>query len=132
MANAISVFFTLLFGGGAVFPMGEDSKFLLDLRKAGLRFYVSKETIGQVNHTTSTWFTGIDEKYYYGRGAFFQAARPKLKYFWMTYSAIKTHKRNKDMKFFDKLKWMYYGMIGYKKLLSYDDYVHSVDSDKTS
>lgn len=127
-----NVWFTTLFGGGATFPSGEDSIFLAALRKAGLRIYVSKETIGTVSYGTSSWFSGFNEEFYYGKGAFFQAARPKLKYFWMTYSAIKTHKRNKDMKFFDKLKWMYYGMIGYKKLLSYDDYVHSVDSDKTS
>lgn len=117
-----NVWFTTLFGGGALFPSGEDSMFLADLRKAGLTFYVSKETIGKVSFAKSTWFTGYDEKYYYGRGAFYQAARPKLKYFWMFYMALRTSKY-KEISFIDKMKWMMQGVRGYQKLVSYDDCV---------
>lgn len=117
-----NVCFTTLFGGGTIFPSGEDSIFLTDLRKAGMIFYVSKETIGEVSFDTSTWFTGFDEKFYYGKGAFYQAARPAFKYFWMLYMAWRTSNES-DMKFFDKLKWMSYGSKGYKKMISYDEYV---------
>lgn len=116
-----NVWFTTLFGGGCIFPSGEDSMFLTDLRRAGLRFYVSKETIGRVSFATSTWFTGFDENYYYGKGAFYQAKRPKLKYFWMLYFVARTYKY-KNMKLIDKLKWMNYGAVGYTKMLSYNDY----------
>ena len=116
-----NVWFTTLFGGGCIFPSGEDSIFLTDLRKAGLKFYVSKETIGKVSFATSTWYSGADEKYYYGKGAFYEATRSTFKYFWMLYMAIKTYNR-KEVKFFDKIKWMINGSKGYKKLLSYDEF----------
>ena len=41
-----NVWFTTLFGGGCIFPSGEDSMWLLDAKRKGLTFYVSKETIG--------------------------------------------------------------------------------------
>lgn len=116
-----NVCFTTLFGGGCIFPSGEDSIFLTGLRKAGLKFYVSKETIGKVSFEESSWFAGYNEKYYYGKGAFYEAVRRKLKYFWMLYFAFRTFK-HKNLKFKEKLKWMNYGADGYKKLLSYDDY----------
>lgn len=116
-----NIWFTTLFGGGAIFPSGEDSIFLTDLRKCGLKFYVSKETIGKVSFDKSSWFTGYNEKYYYGKGAFLQAVRPKLKYFWMLYMLGRTYKKS-DMKLKTRFKWMYYGSVGYKKLMSYDEF----------
>lgn len=118
-----NVWFTTLFGGGACFPSGEDSMFLSDLRKAGLTFYVSKETIGRVSFAQSTWFTGYDEKYYYGRGAFYQASRSMLKLFWILYMALRTFRRQ-EVSFFNKIKWMKNGARGYKQLLSYNDFVN--------
>lgn len=116
-----NVWFSTLFGGGCVFPSGEDSLFLTDLRRAGLVFYVSKETIGKVSFETSTWYTGIDRKYFYGKGAFYQAARPKTKYLWMLYMALKFRKDN-TLKFIEKIKWMRYGAKGYQSFLSFDQF----------
>lgn len=116
-----NVYFTSLFGGGCTFPSGEDSIFLSDLRKAGLKFYVSKETIGKVSFEASSWFTGYNEKFYYGKGAFYQAVRPRLKFFWMLYFLFRSRKR-KQMKMSEKLRWMKNGARGYKELLSYDDF----------
>lgn len=116
-ANA---WFTPLFGGGAIFPSGEDSMFLKSLRKAGLVFYVSKETIGTVSFEQSTWFTGRDEKYFYARGVFYKAARPKTTYLWMLYFALKI--KNTDLTFSQKMRWMKYGADGYKNMLSYGNY----------
>lgn len=120
-----NVWFTTLFGGGCVFPSGEDSIFLTELRKAGLTFYVSSKTIGTVSFETSSWFTGYDEKYYYGKGAFYQAIRPRLKYFWMLYMAMRT-RNQKALSFGNKIKWMRCGSKGYKKLISYADYAKTV------
>ena len=116
-----NIWFTTLFGGGCVFPSGEDSKFLLDLRKAGLTIYVSKETIGNVSFATSTWFTGYDEKFYYGKGAFYQAVHPKTKFFWSMYFALRTY-QCKEIRFLDKLKWMRYGVKGYQSFQSFDQF----------
>ena len=110
-----NIWFTTLFGGGCIFPSGEDSMWLTDARKKGLTFYVSKETIGSVSFETSTWFSGADEKFYYGKGAFYQALHPKTKYMWMLYLAFRTLKGG-DLTLFEKIKFMKLGSKGYKEM----------------
>ena len=116
-----NVWFSTLFGGGCQFSSGEDSIFLTDLRRAGLRFYVSKETIGSVSFAESSWFKGYDTKFYYGKGAFYQAIHPRTKYAWMLYFLLRTHNK-KEVKAIEKLKWMKNGMKGYMALLSYEQF----------
>lgn len=115
-----NVWFTTLFGGGCIFPSGEDSMWLTDARKKGLVFYVSKETIGRVDFENSSWFSGFDEKMYYGKGAFYQAAHPKTKIFWMLYFAARTQKFS-DLKFSDKIKWMKCGNNGYREMKPFEN-----------
>lgn len=116
-----NIWFTTLFGGGCIFPSGEDSMWLTDAKHKGLVFYVSKETIGTVSFENSSWFTGADEKFYYGKGAFYQAVHPKTKYIWMLYFALRTSKGGK-LPFKDKMKWMKCGDKGYTEMKSF----HSV------
>ena len=117
-ANA---WFSSLFGGGCTFPSGEDSLWIKDLRRAGLTFYVSKETIGEVSYETSTWFTGYDQKYFYGVGAYYYAISPVSAYAKYLYTLLRT--RNKgDLSFKEKLKWMKCGRKGYKMMLGYNEY----------
>ena len=80
-----NVWFTTLFGGGCVFPSGEDSMWLTEAKRKGLTLYVSKEIIGTVSFNTSTWFTGYNEKYYYARGVYYAAVHPKTYWVWMHY-----------------------------------------------
>lgn len=87
-----NVWFNTLFGGGCIFPSGEDSLWLLEAKKKGLKFYVSKETIGTISFAESTWFTGIDEKYFYGRGAFCNASQRKPFFLWFQYYYYRTRK----------------------------------------
>lgn len=121
-----NVWFSTLFGGGCIFPSGEDSMFLSDLQRAGLNFYVSKESIGRVSFEKSTWYSGVNEKYFYGKGAFYQATRPTFKYFWMLHMLLRTCK-NTDLTPLEKLRWMKYGATGYKMILSYDQFCSKMD-----
>ena len=75
LKNRIS--FSLLFGGGAKYSCGEDSLFLFDCNKKGLKIYLTSDTLGEVIHKESTWFNGINEKYIYDKGALFCALSPK-------------------------------------------------------
>ncbi len=117
-----NVWFNTLFGGGCVFPSGEDSLWLNALKKAGLRFYVSDKTIGKVSFNESSWFTGYDEKFYYGKGAYYQAAHPKTTFFWKIYFALRTLK-NKELSLTSKFSWMSRGQFGYKKTMGFDEYI---------
>lgn len=113
-----NVWFTTLFGGGCIFPSGEDSMWLTEARRKGLTFYVSKETIGTVSFAESTWFTGFDEKMYYGKGAFYQALHPKTIWLWMLYFILRTRGVG-TLTPKEKLKWMRLGREGYGKLEGY-------------
>lgn len=115
-----NVWFTTLFGG-SVFPSGEDSMWLTDARKKGLTFYTSNETIGKIHFEGSSWFTGYNEKFFYGKGAFYQAAHPKTKCFWMLYFALRTNNKT-EMSVKEKFCWMKNGIDGYKYTLSFNEY----------
>ena len=66
-----NICFSLLFGGGAKYSAGEDSLFIGQLVKSGVKIYACPETIGTVSFETSTWFNGYTEKYFYDKGIFF-------------------------------------------------------------
>ena len=114
-----NIWFTSLFGGGCIFPSGEDSMWLTDAKRKGLTFYVSKETIGKVSFNVSTWYTGADERFYYGKGAFYQAVHPKTKWFWMLYFLFRT-KRSSELSFREKWRWMSRGGMGYVEIKPFE------------
>lgn len=114
-----NVWFTTLFGGGCIFPSGEDSMWLTEARRKGLTFYVSKETIGTVSFAESTWFTGFDEKMYYGKGAFYQALHPKAFGLWATYFLLRTRNYGK-LSVGDKINWMKRGRQGYVRMKGFE------------
>lgn len=65
------------FGGGTLYSCGEDTLFIVDMLKHGLKLYTWPETIAQVEQNTSTWFSGYNEKFLYDKGALFQAVSRK-------------------------------------------------------
>lgn len=67
-----NITFSLLFGGGARYSNGEDSLFLRDCLKAGLRVYRVPVLIGRERERESTWFTGYHEKFFYDRGVLYR------------------------------------------------------------
>lgn len=117
-----NVWFSTIFGGGCVFPSGEDSMWLSDARKKGLTFYVSRETIGTIDMGDSSWFTGYDEKFFFGKGAWCQAVHPRTSGYWSLYYAWR-YRNSGSMTFFEKTKWMNHGRKGYAKMCGYDAFV---------
>lgn len=117
-----NVWFTSLFGGGCVFPSGEDSMWIKDLKKAGLTFYVSDKIIGEVSFETSTWFTGWDEKYYYGVGAYYAARYRRGIWIRFLYTLLRTRKKS-GLNMRRKLKWLNCGRKGYRNMQSFQEYV---------
>lgn len=82
-----NVFFSLSFGGGCPFSSGEDSLFLVDCLRRGLKLYGNSFVLGKCAKDSSSWFEGFGEKYYYDKGVWIAAAFPKTKhllkwYFW--------------------------------------------------
>lgn len=66
--------FSVCFGGGCQYSAGEDSLFICDMLRHGFNIYTSSDVIATVNQSTSTWFRGYTEKYFYDKGVFYKAA----------------------------------------------------------
>lgn len=73
-----NVQYSLLFGGGAKYSNGEDSLFLRDCLKAGLRIYAHTTCIGREQERESTWFSGYHEKFFHDRGVLYHYLYGKL------------------------------------------------------
>ena len=94
---------------------------LHDAKRKGLTFYVSDKTIGTVSFVESSWFTGIDERFFFAKGAYYQAVHPRTLPLWMAYFAWRTQKMcNMSRK--EKMKWMKHGICGYRQMLGFEDY----------
>lgn len=66
--------FNLHFGGGADYSAGEDTLFLFDCLKHGLKIIAVTESIATLtDDRESTWFQGYTDKYFYDKGVLFAA-----------------------------------------------------------
>ena len=80
--HAANVSYSLLFGGGARFSNGEDSLFISDCLKAGLKVYAVPVCIGEEIPRPSTWFFGYNEKFFYDRGVLYHYLYKKMAPVW--------------------------------------------------
>ena len=109
-----NIWFTTLFGGGCLYPSGEDSMFLTDAKRKKLKFYISDKTIGTINFDDSSWFSGYNENFYKGKGAFFKANHPYSYYLWIIYFSFRTRK-NSEISRKKQIKHMLAGVDAYSK-----------------
>lgn len=116
-----NIWFTTLFGGGAVYASGEDSIWLKEAKRKGLCFYVSSNTIGTVYFDNSTWYTGRDEKLFFARGAYIAQTHKKLFFIWCIYYAIR-FSANAKIGFVQRIQWIYNGKKGYNELISFEQF----------
>ena len=69
-----NIWFSTLFGGGTNYAHGEDTLFLCDAFRRGLRVYTSSFCLGTCAKDASTCFHGFDEKYFHDQGVLYRAA----------------------------------------------------------
>ncbi len=98
--------FSLDFGGGAKYSSGEDSLFLVDCLRKGLKIYTSTETIGKISYRKSSWFKGYDEKYFTDKGVLYYYMSSKYAYLLCLQFALRKYK-------------MYRGSLGLIKAIRY-------------
>lgn len=75
-----NVTFSLLFGGGAKYSNGEDSLFLLECLKKGMKVYALPIEIGKEVPRPSTWFHGYTEKFFFDRGVLYYHLYGRLRH----------------------------------------------------
>lgn len=73
-----NILFHRCFGGGTIYSSGEDTLFIADMLRKGLKIYTYPLSIATVYQGESTWFTGYNEKYLHDKGALFSALAPKF------------------------------------------------------
>ncbi|MDD3747416.1 MAG: glycosyltransferase family A protein [Anaerostipes sp.] len=73
-----NISFSLLFGGGAKYGAGEDTILINDLLNAGLKVYVSPIKVADVEQAKSSWYTGLNDKFYFDKGALMCATHPRI------------------------------------------------------
>ena len=114
------IMFNTNFGGGTNYSAGEDTLFICDMLKKGLKLYTYPVVIASVDQTTSTWFKGYNEKYYYDKGALFSAISKFGAKLLCTQELIRHRQYKKNgMTFLQAYKIMKQGINGYKLLKSY-------------
>lgn len=121
LIDKANIHFSHLFGDGCKYSSGEDSLFLIDCFRKGLRVYSYDGLIGDNIRDSSTWFRGYTEKFFYDRGAFAACAFPKLKYIVCIYYLF-AYRKVRKCSVLKMLKLMYYGTRGYKFLLTYGEW----------
>ncbi len=67
-----NVTFNLLFGGGARYSNGEDSLFIDECLRKGLKIYALPVLLGREVKRPSTWFNGYNDKFFYDRGVLYK------------------------------------------------------------
>lgn len=112
--------FSTLFGGGCQYSSGEDTLFILDAVRAGLKLYTSEYVIGKCAKDSSSWFSGYNEKYFYDRGALVACAFPKTKQLMKWYFAWKASKKAK-MPLKAVMKQMNPGIRGFQTLTAWSE-----------
>ena len=111
-----NIYFSLLFGGGAKHSSGEDSIFIFECIKKGLKVYSSKEVIGYVSQHESTWFNGYDDKYFIDKGSFFESLSPNYSRLLIIYHLIKQYKYFKnDASLYKAIRLSFKGINRMKK-----------------
>ncbi len=66
-----NITFSLLFGGGAKYSNGEDSLFIQECIKKGMKVYAVPVRIGAERVRESTWFKGYNRKFFFDRGVLY-------------------------------------------------------------
>ena len=108
-----NVFFSLLFGGGAKYGCGEDTIFLQDCIKAGLKLYKSPVLVANVKQEESSWFSGYTDRYYKDKGALFASVFPRICYLYAIITATKNSKTPRET--IEKIKLYFVGIREFKK-----------------
>src|SRR5699024_9300261 len=109
MIQKSNIYFSTMFGA-SVYVNGEDSIFIWECLKKGLKVYRTTSVIADVYNDDSTWFEGYTKSFFYDRGALFHALSPRFYIFLIFQFAVRKYKLYKDeISFMDSLKLMLQG-----------------------
>ncbi|MBE7728131.1 MAG: glycosyltransferase family 2 protein [Enterocloster citroniae] len=109
-----NIYFHLMFGGGALYGSGEDSIFLSDCIRHGLKLYASNQLIGCMNYRESSWFHGYSNKYFRDKGALFACISKKWFFPLCLQYCFRHHKKFNDVPIQHALYLMLQGAVNFR------------------
>ena len=115
-----NIWFSTLFGGGCQYGCGEDSIFLCDCFRAGLKVYSHCYVLGACAKDSSSWFSGFNKKYFFDRGAMLSCAFPKSKHLIKWYFIWKFSKKT-ELALITVIKQMNDGIRAYRDLRGFEE-----------
>lgn len=118
-----SLYFDTRFGAGSgVIASGEETVWQCSARKKGLSIYHAPINIAVLNQQESTWFSGLNNKYYYDLGACLVTNYPILCKALKYYYVINIHGDTISVK--EQIKWLNLGIRYFGKLgFGYEDFL---------
>lgn len=106
--------FNTMFGPNAKYKSGgDDSLFIADCLKKGLKIYSSKKNIGRICSGDSTWFKGYNEKFFFDKGALYTAISSKFRIVLIIQHLLRHGEILNEMSFFKAYKLMLKGSNDY-------------------
>ena len=106
----------MLFGGGAKYSSGEDSLFIREALRKGLKMYYCPVTIAKVKQEESSWFKGYNDKLFIDKGILIANAFPVLKHILIYYFAYGMRNVSEDYNFLKICKLMRQGIKEFENL----------------
>ena len=104
------------FGVGTYYDRGEETIFLWDCLKKGLKIKFINKKIGDINQDKSSWFEGYNEEFLKKQGVVFYRLSPKWYYILILQYALRKYKLfQENLKIVKAIKTMQQGVKEYEK-----------------
>lgn len=108
--------FSTMYGGGAKYSSGEDSLFIREALRKGLKMYYCPIVIAKVKQEESSWFCGYTDKYFIDKGILIANAFPVLKNLFIYYFAFGMRNVSKEYNFWRICRLMRQGFKEFKNI----------------
>lgn len=108
--------FSTLYGGGAKYSSGEDTLFIREALRKGLKMYYCPAVIAKVKQEESSWFSGYTDKYFIDKGILIANAFPVMKNLFVYYFAYGMRNVSKDYSFREICLLMKNGFKEFRKI----------------
>lgn len=110
-----NIWFSMLYGGGARYSSGEDTLFLGEAYRKGLKIYTYPKKIADAIQETSSWFDGYNEKFFIDKGVLLADLFPRIKYLVGLKMAIK-FKPESNFSYMTAIKLVFKGIKEFSRL----------------
>ena len=109
--------FNPMFGPNGTFGKagGDDTLFIVSCLKKKLKIYSSTQNLGTVYHDKSTWFNGINDKFFFDKGALFTAIDRKFRFILILQFLLRHKEFLQNISFKNAYKYMINGSNEYLK-----------------